>query len=264
MNFMKELTILKIGGNVLDNQLLLESMLDNFALMKGNKILIHGGGKIANVLMKQLGIEPKMVEGRRITDEKTLEIVTQVYAGLINKNLVSRLQARQCNALGLTGADGNTIPAVKRPVKEVDYGFVGDIDTSKINAASIQGLIELGFVPVFAPLTHDGKGSMLNTNADTIASSMAIALAEFYNVKLIYCFEKNGVLSNPDDENSVIQNIDEKTFATYKAQGVIHSGMVPKLDNAFAALNAGVAEIVICGPDAFSTTNAISGTTINL
>ena len=261
---MKELTILKIGGNILDTPSLLKSMLDCFASVKGNKILIHGGGKIANVLMKQLGIEPKMVDGRRITDEKTLEIVTQVYAGLINKGLVSQLQSRNCNALGLTGADANTIPAIKRPVKEVNYGFVGDIDTSLINATTIQGLMELGLVLVFAPLTHDSKGSMLNTNADTIASSLAIALAKYYKVKLIYCFEKNGVLSNPDDENSVIHEITEKTFIDYKSQGVIHSGMIPKLDNAFAALKSGVSEIVICGPGAFSTTSFIPGTTIHL
>ena len=261
---MKELTILKIGGNILDNPSMLKSMLDSFASVKGNKILIHGGGKIANVLMKQLGIEPKMVDGRRITDEKTLEIVTQVYAGLINKGLVSQLQSRNCNALGLTGADANTIPAVKRPVKEVDYGFVGDIDTSLVNATKIQGLMELGLVPVFAPLTHDSKGSMLNTNADTIASSLAIALAKYYIVKLIYCFEKNGVLSNPDDESSVIDKITEKAFSDFKSQGVIHSGMIPKLDNAFAALKSGVSEIVICGPGAFSTTSFIPGTTIHL
>jgi acetylglutamate kinase len=261
---MKNLTILKIGGNVLDNAALLQLMLDKFAAISGHKILIHGGGKIANVLMKNLGIEPKMVDGRRITDEKTLEIVTQVYAGLINKGLVSQLQARGCNALGLTGADANTIPAVKRPVKEIDYGFVGDVDTSKINAVTIQGLIELGTVPVFAPLTHDTKGSMLNTNADTIASSLAQALAKYYSVKLIYCFEKNGVLSDPDNDNAVISRINQSDFANYKAQGVIHSGMIPKLDNAFAALKAGVAEIVICGPAAFNAINPVSGTTIAL
>jgi acetylglutamate kinase len=190
--------------------------------------------------------------------------VTQVYAGLINKNIVSRLQAQQCNALGLTGADGNTIPAVKRPIGEVDYGFVGDIDTSKINAKTIQGLIEQKLVPVFAPLTHDQKGSLLNTNADTIASSLAIALSKCYKVTLIYCFEKNGVLSDPGDENSVIPQITETAFTDYKARGVIHSGMIPKLDNAFAALKEGVTEIVICGPGAFETNSTIKGTTITL
>lgn len=261
---MTELTVLKIGGNVLDNPAALQSMLDSFAAMKGRKILIHGGGKIANVLMKQLGIEPKMVDGRRITDEKTLEIVTQVYAGLINKNLVSQLQARSCNAIGLTGADANTIPAVKRPVKEVDYGFVGDVDTSKINATAIKGLVEQQLVPVFAPLTHDQKGSLLNTNADTIASSIAIAMAKHYKVKLVYCFEKNGVLSDPENEDSVIPLINEAAFADYKAKGVIHSGMIPKLDNAFAALKAGVSEITICGIGAFKSSDAVSGTLLSL
>ena len=261
---MAHLTILKIGGNVLDNAILLNSVINSFASLKDKKILIHGGGKIANVLMKQLGVEPKMVDGRRITDEKTLEIVTMVYAGWINKSLVCQLQALNCNAFGLTGADGNIIPAVKRPVKDIDYGFVGDIDTSAINASAMCGLIEQKLVPVLAPITHDKQGSLLNTNADTIASSMAIALASHYNVKLIYCFEKNGVLSNPDDEASVINRISEQDLNNYKSKGVIHSGMIPKLDNAFAALKSGVAEIVICGPQAFQAENAIKGTTITL
>jgi len=264
INCMKKLTILKIGGNVLDDTSFLQSMLDNFASMNGYKILIHGGGKIANVIMKQMGLEPKMVDGRRITDEKTLEVVTQVYAGLINKNLVSQLQARACNAIGLTGADANTIPAVIRPVKEIDYGFVGDIDVSMINALTIQGLLEMGLVPVFAPLTHDSHGTLLNTNADTIASSLAIALAKAFTVKLIYCFEKNGVLSDPNNESSVINIITEKDFGGYKANGTIHSGMIPKLDNAFAALKSGVSEIAICGPAAFNTISFIPGTTIHL
>jgi acetylglutamate kinase len=257
------LTILKIGGNVLDNPSLLNSVIDSFASMKGNKILIHGGGKIANVLMKQLGIEPKMVDGRRITDE-TLEIVTMVYAGWINKSLVSQLQARNCNAFGLTGADGNTIPATKRPVKEIDYGFVGDLDVSAINVKVIGGLLEQQLVPVFAPITHNKEGVLLNTNADTIASSMAIALAQSYKVKLIYCFEKNGVLSDPDDESSVISHINENDFDNYKSKGMIHSGMIPKLDNAFTALKSGVAEIIICGPTAFQEENTGKGTMITL
>lgn len=261
---MTQLTILKIGGNVLDNPVLLNAVIDSFASLKENKILIHGGGKIANVLMKQLGFEPKMVDGRRITDEKTLEIVTMVYAGWINKSLVSQLQARNCNAFGLTGADGNSIPAIKRPVKDIDYGFVGDIDTSAINSTVVQGLLELQLVPVFAPITHNKQGSLLNTNADTIASSMAIAMASHYSVKLIYCFEKNGVLSNPDDDASVINRINEQEFNSHKSQGIIHSGMIPKLENAFTALKAGVAEIVICGPKAFQAENALKGTTITL
>jgi acetylglutamate kinase len=261
---MNELTILKIGGNVLDNKAVLYGLLDSFSVIEGKKILIHGGGKIANVLMKELGIEPKMVEGRRITDEKTLEIVTMVYAGLINKNLVSQLQARQCNAIGLTGADGNTIPAFKRPVKTVDYGFVGDIDTALINSKAIQGILEQHMTPVFAPITHDGTGNLLNTNADTIASSVAIAMASYFSVRLIYCFEKNGVLSDPDNDTSVIEQISEATFADYKLKGVIHSGMIPKLDNAYAALKSGVSEIVICGPKAFDKKNPQKGTRITL
>jgi acetylglutamate kinase len=261
---MDKLTILKIGGNVLDNPTLLKTMLDHFAQMKCKKILIHGGGKIASVLMKELGIEPQMVEGRRITDEKTLEIVTMVYAGLINKKLVSQLQARHCNAIGLTGADGNTIPAVKRPVKTVDYGFVGDIDTSLIHHQAIQGLLEQDMIPVFAPITHDGNGTLLNTNADTIASSIAIAMAKTYSVTLMYCFEKNGVLSDPEDDQTVIGQITEQAFAEYKSRGTIHSGMVPKLDNAYDALKAGVSEIVICGPKAFEKEHPVLGTKIRL
>jgi acetylglutamate kinase len=261
---MTNLIVLKIGGNVLDNTALLAGVLDHFAAIKENKILIHGGGKIANVLMKQLGIEPKMANGRRITDEKTLEIVTMVYAGWINKTIVSQLQARNCNAFGLTGADGNTIEAFKRPVKEIDYGFVGDIDTSKINNKVIRSLLEQKLVPVFAPVTHNKNGILLNTNADTIASSVAIAMAQEFKVKLIYCFEKNGVLTDIDDESSIINFINEVTFNNYKEEGIIHSGMVPKLENAFSSLKAGVSEIVICGPNAFRSENAIQGTTITL
>lgn len=261
---MQELTILKIGGNVLDNQELLPLMLDSFAAMDGYKMLIHGGGKIASELMKQLGIEPKMVDGRRITDQKTLEIVTMVYGGLINKSLVCQLQARGCNAIGLTGADANIIPARKRPVKEIDYGFVGDIETAEINAGALTQLINDNMVPVFAPLTHDSHGSMLNTNADTIASSVAVALSENFKVKLIYCLEKKGVLSNAEDENSVLSHINQELYYEYRELGAIHSGMIPKLDNAFNALKDGVSEIVICGPDAFKKENANFGTSIHL
>jgi acetylglutamate kinase len=261
---MQNLTVLKIGGNILDNKELLSSMLDRFAAMEENKILIHGGGKIANVLMKQLGIDPVMVNGRRVTDSKTLEIVTMVYGGLINKSLVCQLQARGCNAIGLTGADANIIPAVKRPVKDIDYGFVGDLDASSIDTEKIASLISNDLVPVMAPLTHDCKGNMLNTNADTIASSIAIALSKIYNVKLTYCFEKKGVLSDTEDENSVIYDLNESIYNDYKTKGAIHSGMIPKLDNAFDALKAGVSKIVICGPEAFQAENPIVGTSIQL
>lgn len=259
---MDKLVILKVGGNVLDNPLVLESVLDAFADSGNKKILIHGGGKIANVLMEKLGVIPNMVEGRRITDDKTLEIVTMVYAGLINKNLVAQLQKRGCEAIGLTGADANIIPAVKRPVKEIDYGFVGDVYPKDINANTISSFINMGLVPVCAPITHDGEGVLLNTNADTIASSLAIALAPFYAVNLVYCFEKNGVLKDPADENSVISEINPELFAEYKASGIISAGMVPKLENAFKAIESGVKKITICGPAAFYSENGIAGTTI--
>lgn len=259
---MDQLTIIKVGGNILDNPNNLENLLDSFTLLPGKKILVHGGGKIANVLMEQLGIIPQMVEGRRITDEKTLEIVTMVYAGLINKKLVAQLQKRGCEAIGLTGADANIIPAVKRSVKEIDYGFVGDVYPSDISANTINSFIGQGLVPVCAPITHNGEGDLLNTNADTIAASLAIALAPYYSVNLIYCFEKNGVLLNPTDETSVIPSINMDKFAEYKESGVISAGMIPKLDNAFKAIDSGVKQVTICGPAAFKQENRISGTVI--
>ena len=259
---MKNLTILKIGGNVIDNKVLLQSILEKFSGWSENRILIHGGGKIANELMLQLGIEPLMNGGRRITDKKTLEIVTSVYAGLINKNIVCNLQSKNCNAFGLTGADGNVIPATLRPVKEIDYGFVGDINPQDINIPIITSLLENNLIPVFAPITHDKCGQLLNTNADTIASSLAVALAGTYKVKLVFCLEKNGVLINPDDLTSVIPEITEKTFLKYVTDGKIHSGMIPKLENAFKALNSGVSEINICGPAAFDDENFVAGTKI--
>ncbi|HEX3007214.1 MAG TPA: acetylglutamate kinase [Bacteroidales bacterium] len=259
---MDQLTVLKIGGNILDNEAFLENLLDSFSLLQGKKILVHGGGKIANVLMEKLGIAPKMVEGRRITDEETLKIVTMVYAGLINKNLVAQLQKRGCESIGLTGADANIIPAVKRPAKEVDYGFVGDVYPKDISSNTIINFLSMGLVPVCAPITHNGEGDLLNTNADTIASSVAIALAPFFHVNLVYCFEKNGVLMNPADENSVISRIDMNAFTEYKASGVISAGMIPKLDNAFAAINSGVKQVTICGPAAFRQDKPVPGTVI--
>lgn len=259
---MDQLTILKIGGNILDNPTLLDNVLDAFSQSQKKKILIHGGGKIANVLMEQLGIEPKMADGRRITDERTLDIVTMVYAGLINKKIVAGLQKRGCEAIGLTGADANIIPAVRRPVKDIDYGFVGDVTPSDISTNTIISLIGMGLVPVCAPITHNGEGDLLNTNADTIASSIAIALAPYFQVNLVYCFEKNGVLLDPKDENSVIPRLNMHTFAEYKASGVISAGMIPKLDNAFQAISSGVNRVTICGPDAFRPQNPLGGTAI--
>lgn len=257
-----KLTIVKVGGNILDNKKHLENLLDSFTRIEGKKILVHGGGKIANVLMEQLGIAPKMFEGRRITDEKTLEIVTMVYAGLINKNLVAQLQKRGCDAIGLTGADANVIPAVKRPVKDIDYGFVGDVYPNNISANTLTGFIKMGLVPICAPITHNGEGDLLNTNADTIASSLAIALAPYFEVNLVYCFEKNGVLLDPQNDDSVIAKIDMAKFTEYKASGVISAGMIPKLDNAFKAISSGVKQVTICGPAAFNEVNPIQGTVI--
>ena len=246
---MQTIIILKIGGNVIDNTPVLKAVLRNFAAWKTPKILVHGGGKIANNLLADLGIVPKMVEGRRITDLKTLDIVTMVYAGLINKNIVATLQSYACNAMGLTGADANLIPAVKRPVKDIDYGFVGDVKPDSISATMLTNLIHHGLVPVMASITHDGAGSLLNTNADTIASNIAIALAKIYRVQLVFCFEKRGVLLNPDDEKSVIDFLDMPLFLKYKDENIITAGMIPKLHNAFDALNRGVDEVRICCPD---------------
>jgi len=248
---MKSLTVLKIGGNVIDCQHVLEGVLRDFATWQGAKILVHGGGKVANKLMTQLGIEPKMVDGRRITDRETLDIVTMVYGGLINKNIVATLQSNSCNAIGLTGADANVIPATKRQVKNVDYGYVGDLKQDCISSDTIAGFLETGLVPVIAPITHDSAGTLLNTNADTIASSVAVAMSKTFKVFLVYCFEKKGVLRNPADDNSVIDFLDEILYNQYKNEGIITAGMIPKLDNAFEALHSGVYEVIKCCPGGF-------------
>ncbi|MFC6998429.1 acetylglutamate kinase [Rufibacter roseus] len=243
---MQKLNIIKIGGNVLDNPAQLEQFLTDFAAVPGPKVLVHGGGKIASELGKQLGIEPNMVNGRRITDADTLRVVTMVYGGLLNKNLVAQLQARGCNALGLTGADANVIPAHKRPVKDVDYGFVGDVESpDQVNVKFLASLAEQGITPVFAALTHDGQGSLLNTNADTIASTLAVALSRQFEVNLIYCFEKKGVLLDVEDETSVIHHLQPAYYTELKDKGAIFAGMLPKLDNAFAALEQGVKAVII-------------------
>jgi len=256
---MESLTVLKIGGNVIDNPSVLESVLRNFAAWQNHRILVHGGGKIASKLMENLGIVPKMAEGRRITDREALDVVTMVYAGLINKNMVAALQSHACNAIGLTGADANLIPAVKRPVKDIDYGFVGDLNPACISVTMLTNFVKNGLVPVIAPITHDGAGSLLNTNADTIASSVAIALAETFRVRLVFCFEKRGVLLDPNNEQSVIDFMDMPLFLKYKEENIITAGMIPKLDNAFAALNSGVDEVRICSPD-----NLMEGTKIKI
>lgn len=241
----KQLVVIKIGGNVVDNPSVLSQVLKDFADIKTTKILVHGGGKIADVLLKKLQIEPKKIEGRRITDEDTLDVVTMVYAGLINKKIVAQLQALDCNALGLTGADLNSILAHKRSKGSVDYGFAGDIDS--INTEGLTSLLETAQTIVFAPITHDKKGQLLNTNADTIASTLAVGLSENYDVTLKYCFEKQGVLLDVNDDNSVILNISYEAFQQGKADGTFFEGMIPKLDNAFNAMKNGVKSVVICG-----------------
>ena len=239
------LTIIKIGGNVIDNESELKAFLQLFSSIASPKLLVHGGGKIATELSKKLGITPLLVDGRRITDAETLKVVTMVYAGLVNKNIVAQLQALNTNAIGICGADGNCIPATKRENKGIDYGFAGDIDFNKINVTYLQQLFNANSTPIVAPITHDTKGQLLNTNADTIASSLAKALSKLYKVQLIYCFEKQGVLSDANNDDSVISKINSNTFAELKQQGVISGGMIPKLDNAFDALHAGVDSVII-------------------
>jgi acetylglutamate kinase len=254
---MQQLTIVKVGGKIVEDSELLAVFLKDFALIAGNKILIHGGGRSATDLAERLGIETKMTEGRRITDAETLKIVTMVYAGLVNKNIVAQLQKLQLDAIGLTGADLNLILSEKRPVKEIDYGFVGDI--KYINALVLLELMKQHFLPVIAPLTHDGNGNLLNTNADTIAAEIAKALAFDYNVRLIYCFEKSGVLLDENDEKSLVPILDFDLFRQYKSEGIIQGGMIPKLENAFRAIASGVKEVIITRA---SDVNKMKGTFI--
>ncbi len=241
---MKEkLTLIKVGGKIVEEEATLHALLDDFAAIRGHKLLVHGGGRSATQLAARLGIESRLIDGRRVTDADMLRVVTMVYGGLVNKHIVAGLQARGINALGLTGADMNVVQSAKRPVKEIDYGFVGDIE--RVNASLLATLIGQGVVPVMAPLTHDGKGHLLNTNADTIAGETAKALAAHFDVTLVYCFEKPGVLLDETDDNSVIPALTRAEFERYVADGVIQGGMIPKLDNAFRALDAGVGEVVI-------------------
>ena len=242
---MKEkLTVVKVGGAVVEDEAQLTQLLKDFSAIEGKKVLIHGGGRRATQVAASLGIESKMVGGRRITDADMLSVVTMVYGGLVNKNLVARLQANSVNALGLTGADVDVIRSHKRPIKDgVDFGFVGDVD--RADGQMLSHLIQAGITPVMAPLTHDGQGHILNTNADTIASETAKALAPYYDVTLIYSFEKKGVLRNPDDDNSVIPTITRADFEQYKADGTINGGMLPKIENALSAVNAGVSKVII-------------------
>lgn len=242
---MNKLFVIKIGGNVIDNEELLSSFLSSIAQIDAKKIIVHGGGKVATKIGKQLNIKPNYFNGRRITDDATIDLVTMVYGGLVNKKMVAQLQSKGVNAIGLTGADANIIPAIKRAVKEIDFGWVGDINIPDINSDWVNLIINAGLVPVFAPLTHDGKGHMLNTNADTIASSLAIALSKKYDVRLIFCFEKKGVLEDVNDLNSIISFINKEKYAQLLADKKLFEGILPKLENAFAAIDAGVHEVLI-------------------
>lgn len=245
---MEKITVIKVGGAVVEDEAQLTQLLQDFSAIEGRKVLVHGGGRRATKVAAQLGIETQMVNGRRITDASMLEVVTMVYGGLVNKNVVARLQAQDIDALGLTGADIDVIRSHKRPLKNgVDYGFVGDVD--RADGDKLHTLIEAGIVPVMAPLTHDGMGNILNTNADTIAGETAKALAKHYDVTLVFCFEKKGVLSNPDDDESVIPTITRADFDRYVADGTISGGMIPKIENAFNAIDAGVGRVVITKAD---------------
>jgi len=240
-----ELQVIKVGGNIIDDEVKLAAFLKAFSTIEGYKVLVHGGGKIASEIGIKLNIEPNYVNGRRITDKPTLDLVTMVYGGLLNKNVVASLQALGCNAIGLTGADGGVIPAHRRLVRDIDYGFVGDVNSASINTRLIKILIHNGFVPVLAPLTYDGAGGLLNTNADTIAQEIAKAMSALMPVQLIYCFEKKGVLIDAADDNSVINSISRADFMELREKEIISGGMIPKLENAFAAIEMGVSKVIL-------------------
>ena len=253
----KTLNIVKVGGQVVEDDSRLNTLLGGFCAIEGPKMLVTGGGRTATRIAAELGIESHMLNGRRITDEPMLKVVTMVYAGLVNKNVVAELQAKGINAIGLSGADLDIIRSVKRPAVPIDYGFVGDIKT--VNVRELKMLINAGAVPVFCALTHDGMGQMLNTNADTIASRLAAALATEYDVTLTFCFEKPGVLADPDDDTSVIPEIRKSDFERMREDGTVSDGMIPKLDNAFAAIDAGVNKVIITNAE---TLGKDSGTEI--
>ena len=240
---MKTLKVIKIGGNIIDNDNALQQFLKEFATIDAPKILVHGGGKLATKLAQQMQVEVKMIDGRRVTDQETLDIITMVYAGKINKNVVAQLQANNCNAIGFSGADGNTIVSSLRPSEPIDYGFAGDV--KKVNTETLEILLNNNVTPVFCAITHDENGQLLNTNADTIASELAIGFASIYNTELYYCFEKNGVLEDVDNDDSVIENINAKTYKTLVGDGTIYEGMLPKLNNCFHAINHQVQKVCI-------------------
>ena len=240
---MEKVNVIKVGGAVVEDPSSLQTFLAQFASVEGLKVLVHGGGRSATAMAARLGIETKMLDGRRITDAPMLEVVTMVYGGLVNKNIVARMQAIGLDAIGLTGADLDSIRSDKRPSVPIDYGFAGDVRT--VNGHALHTLLAAGFVPVMAPLTHDGQGQLLNTNADTIAAEVAKGLVPYYDVTLTFCFEKKGVLANPQDEDSVIPRIDRASYDALVADGTLSGGMLPKIHNAFAALDAGVTRVVI-------------------
>ncbi|MDX6189588.1 acetylglutamate kinase [Flavobacterium sp. Fl-318] len=255
---MKKVTVIKIGGNIIDNPTELEQFLTDFSKIEGYKVVVHGGGKSATKMAQSIGLVPQMIEGRRITDAPMLDVAVMIYAGQINKYIVAQLQAKDNNAIGFSGADGNLIQSEKRNHPTIDYGFVGDV--KQVNTILLATLLQSGIVPVFCAITHDKKGQLLNTNADTIASELAIALAEVFDVTLTYCFEKQGVLLDSEDDTSVITEINEALYAKLKAEEVIHSGMIPKLDNCFNSLSRGVQKIkighhrMLQSPDVLHTT----------
>lgn len=241
--------VFKIGGNVVDNLEALSRFVDDFVKIEGKKILVHGGGKEATRMSARLEIPTTMIDGRRVTDRQTLDVVTMVYAGLVNKRVVSLLQAAGCNAIGLTGADGNAVTASRRPAKPVDYGYVGDISEDGVDTRFITALLDMGITPVFCAIMHDGAGTLLNCNADSVASAVAKAMAKTDAVELIYCFEKNGVLRNVDDPDSVISEITSENYPALRADGTVSAGMIPKIDNAFQAIAGGVGSVRICHSD---------------
>lgn len=240
---MEKLTLVKVGGKIVETPDTLQRLLRDFASIEGRKVLVHGGGRAATQIASRLGIESRMVDGRRVTDVEMLKVAIMVYGGLVNKNIVAGLQALQVNALGLTGADMNIVRSEKRPVEVVDYGFVGDV--KEVDAETLASLVGQGIVPVLAPLTHDRRGHMLNTNADTIAGEAAKALARYFDVTLVFCFEKKGILLDEQDDETVISEIDRESFRKYVAGGIIQGGMIPKLENAFRAIDAGVRQVII-------------------
>jgi acetylglutamate kinase len=261
----EKLFVIKIGGNVIDDAVQLDSFLTHFSKIDHKKILVHGGGKIATSIGNRLNIPSNYIDGRRITDDETIDLVTMVYGGLVNKKIVAKLQAKHCNALGVTGADANLLPAKKRPVNEIDFGWVGDLNDQDIDAKNWKLFLENDLTPVVAALTHDCNGHVLNTNADTIASVIAVNLSSYYDVKLVFCFEKNGVLLDLEDENSVIDKVNSENYLSLKKSNKIFAGILPKIDNAFNAINKGVNEVIIGNSSRLSSLiKGTGGTKISL